>query len=411
MSYSNTRRLIVLAVLFLAWLVGFADRVAISTAIIPITSEFKLDPKAAGYVLSAFYVTYSLMQIAGGWMANRFGARNILIFSVLCWSLFTGLTGLTWSFASLIVVRLLFGMGEGGFAPASSVAIVQVFPVAERARAKSFLISSTLLGGAIGTGVVSATIYHFGWRPTYHVLGVIGIALAAVLWIAMRPTARLTTFKPVRSLSSGLVDALRDSTVRKTSLIWFMQNAGALGLQAWMPMYLMKTHHIDLVQIGMIATLPYVAAFVAVNGVGWLLDKVGAGCERMFMAVSSICGVASMAMMMATDSLFVLTVCWVAAALSYNFVYATVFSIPLKRMPEAMVGNATGLINFGGQLAGAVAPAAMGWLISHFHGSFVPAFGFLLGTGVVAFLVAMTWRPTEYVEDGLGPDGGVACRG
>jgi nitrate/nitrite transporter NarK len=113
------------------------------------------------------------------------------------------------------------------------------------------------------------------------------------------------------------------------------------------------------------------------------------------MAGSAALGVAALAVMMSTSSLAVLMACWVLSTLSYNFVYATVFAVPLKRLPDAMVGSATGLVNFGGQMAGAIGPAAMGLLISRDGQSFQLAFLFLLATGVAAFLVSLTWRPTD----------------
>jgi len=402
--YTRRRRNAVLACLFIAWLVGYADRIAISTAIVPIAREFDLDARAAGYVLSAFYVTYAAMQIVGGWMSHRFGARRILIFCVFSWSLFTSLTGMVWSFGSLLAVRLLFGIGEGGFSPASSVTIAEVFPKGERARAKSFVISSVLLGGALGSGVVAAAVTLYGWRATYHVLGVLGIVLTLLLWLVIKPPGCAAGAAPAGHGGAGLLRAMRVGMVRKTSLIWFLKNVGALGMQAWMPTYLMRVHHVDLLHAGLMATVPYVLAFFGLNYVGWLLDKAGEGRERWFMAASSALGVGALAVMMSTGSLAVLMLCWVLSTLSYNFVYATVFAVPLKRLPDGMVGSATGLINFGGQMAGAIAPAVMGQLISHYGQSgqsFQPAFAFLLVTGAAAFVISLTWRPASARELGL----------
>jgi MFS transporter, ACS family, hexuronate transporter len=73
-------------------------------------------------------------------------------------------------------------------------------------------------------------------------------------------------------------------------------------------------------------------------------------------------------------------------------VYGTIYAIPLKHLPDEMVGTAAGVINFGGQCAAAVAPATIGLLVGHSHGSFTSAFLFLLCSGVGVFLVALTWR-------------------
>ena len=70
------------------------------------------------------------MQIPGGWLADKFGSRRVLIVSVLMWSIFTALTGAVWSLASMIAIRFLFGIGEGGFQPSSSKLISQTFPSA-----------------------------------------------------------------------------------------------------------------------------------------------------------------------------------------------------------------------------------------------------------------------------------------
>jgi len=412
--YTRRRRNAVLACLFIAWLVGYADRIAMSTAIVPIAKEFSLDAKAIGYVLSAFYVTYAAMQIISGWMSHRFGARRILIFCVFSWSLFTSLTGMAWSFASLIAVRLLFGIGEGGFSPASSVTIAEVFPKAERARAKSFVLSSVLLGSALGSGVVAAAVTQYGWRATYHALGGLGVILALLLWLAIKPPAQAVGAVPAQHDGAGLLRVLRVGMVRKTSLIWFLKNVGALGMQAWMPTYLMRVHHVDLLHAGLMATVPYTLAFLGLNCVGWLLDKAGQGRERLLMAISSVLGVSTLAVMMWTDTLAVLMVCWVLSTLSYNLVYATVFAVPLKRLPDGMVGSATGLINFGGQMAGAVGPAAMGLLISYYGQSFQPAFAFLLATDAAALVAALTWRAAGARELGLQatpPDGAVRVAG
>lgn len=81
--------------------------------------------------------------------------------------------------------------------------------------------------------------------------------------------------------------------------------------------------------------------------------------------------------------------------MSYTFVYGTVFAIPLKHLPDGMIGSASGVVNFGGQLAASISPAVMGLLVTHYAGSFVPAMLFLVAAGAGAFLVAVTWRDHE----------------
>jgi len=176
--YSKTQKVACLSALFLAWAVGYADRILISTAIIPISHEFSLDARQAGLVLSIFYISYALTQLVGGWLSDRYGSRIIVVLCIVLWSVFTGVTSLAWSFTSLLVIRFLFGAGEGSFSPASSVTVAEVFPKPERARAKSFLISTVFLGNAIGSGVIGLAVAYLGWRSAFHILAdtVVGAA-------------------------------------------------------------------------------------------------------------------------------------------------------------------------------------------------------------------------------------------
>ena len=109
MATTRAQKMICLSALFLAWAVGYADRIVMSTAIIPISKEFALDAQQAGMVLSAFYVSSALMQLMGGWLSDRYGSRIVVVMCVVAWSLFTGLTSMAWSFASLLLIRFLFG--------------------------------------------------------------------------------------------------------------------------------------------------------------------------------------------------------------------------------------------------------------------------------------------------------------
>ena len=97
--------------------VAYLDRVCISTAAPIIRAELGLDQAQMGMVFSAFTVTYGLFEMPSGWLADRFGAKRALTRIVIFWSAMTAATGLVTGFGSLIVVRLLFGMGEAGAFP------------------------------------------------------------------------------------------------------------------------------------------------------------------------------------------------------------------------------------------------------------------------------------------------------
>lgn len=329
------------------------------------------------------------MQLAAGWLGDRFGARVILVFSVACWSVFTGATGLATTFVMLFVVRVLFGIGEGGFAPASSVTIAEAFPKPERARAKSLVIGASFLGSAIGSGAIAALIHSHGWRFAYHVFGLFGILVAVVLWFAVkRPPPR-----PKQAGKAAFGALLRLPLLRKTMLIFFFANIVYVALVSWMPPFLIRVRHIDILHAGMASAVPYVVAFICLIAVGWLLDKVGQGRERLFMAVGATAVVIFIALMAYAESLPAMLTLWTLALAGYTVVYGTVFSIPLKHIPDESVGSAAGIINFGAQVAAAISPALIGLLMDAVPGSYVLPYAALLVSGLGALAVALTWRP------------------
>jgi len=388
MQHSRTQKNIILASLFVAWIVAYADRVAMSISIVPMAKELSLDAEMAGYALGAVYLTYALMQLGGGWLSDRMGSRRVLVFCVASWSLFTTVTGTAWSFVSLVMARLLFGIGEGGFSPASSVTIAETFPKQERARAKSLVISSVAIGSALGTGVIAAAISVYGWRNAYFFLGAIGLVVALGLWLVVGDAGNSRSRPP--AAKGQVVAILRQPMMLKITLIWFFSNIVSLGLQSWMPSYLVKTYNIDILHLGAISAAPYLIAFCGLNVTGWLLDKFGDGREGIFISVGTLLGLVFLALMTSTGSLLLLVAYWTLGMVAHGIVFAALFVIPLKRMREDTVGTATGVMNFGGQIAGAVAPAVMGWLIAHLNQTFTLAFMFLIGSGVLSFVVALT---------------------
>ena len=387
-NYSGKRKAFVLVMLLISWILANADRMAMSISIVPISKDFNLDAQSAGLLLSAFYVSYSLMQLIAGQLSDRFGSRTVLVFSVACWSVFTGLTGFAATFASLIVIRVLFGIGEGGFVPASTVTVAEAFPRGERARAKSLVIGASFLGSAVGSSAIAALVHIHGWRYAYHVFGLVGIVVAVVLWLAIKRA-------PPRQKIAGKLafrTVFRSRMLRKTMLIFFFSNVVYVALISWMPSFLVKTRHIDILHAGLASAGPYVVAFVCLNIVGWMLDKVGQGRERLFMMCGACAVVVFFALMAFADSLPSLLVLWTLCLVGYTVIYGTVFAIPLKHMPDESVGSAAGLINFGGQVAAAIAPALVGMLVDLRPGSYVWAYSALLVSGLAALLVSLMWR-------------------
>jgi MFS transporter, ACS family, glucarate transporter len=126
-----------LALLSLLSVITFLDRNAISFAGIEITRELGFSESQFGWILAAFTISYGLLEIPTGIWGDRFGEKKILARVVIWWSVFTSLTGLAGGFASLFVIRFMFGAGEAGAYPNTAIAIRKWFTIEERGRAQA----------------------------------------------------------------------------------------------------------------------------------------------------------------------------------------------------------------------------------------------------------------------------------
>jgi MFS family permease len=150
------------AFLYLGWCIAYIDRVAINLALVSISKDLHLAPSAMGVVLSSFFIAYAIMQLPGGWLADRYGSKKVIIVTLLLWSAFTAFTGFAWSLGSLIVIRFMFGIGEGAFPCATFKGIPEYFPRAERPKMVSLLVSSNYVAPAIAPLLIAPLILAFG---------------------------------------------------------------------------------------------------------------------------------------------------------------------------------------------------------------------------------------------------------
>lgn len=170
----------VCATFFLSVLL-YVDRVCISAAKNDVATDLDLSDQQMGWVFAAFSLGYALFQTPSGLLADRFGPRRVLAGIVAIWSLFTGLTALAGSFATMLGVRFLFGAGEAGAFPGMARAMYSWIPMSERGLVQGINFSGSRIGAAVTLPLIAGLITQMGWRPTFVILMVVG-GVWAVLW-------------------------------------------------------------------------------------------------------------------------------------------------------------------------------------------------------------------------------------
>src|SRR5207253_10903769 len=131
---------------------------------------------------------YSLFQIPGGWLGDRFGPRRALTWIVMWWSAFTSATALCFNAASLLICQFLFGLGEAGAFPIATRSLSRWMLPSERGLAQGLTHAGSRLGGALTPVLVVFLIGHYGWRAPFYHFAVLGVAWAIVLYSLYRDT-------------------------------------------------------------------------------------------------------------------------------------------------------------------------------------------------------------------------------
>lgn len=381
----------VLALLYLGWCISYIDRAAITFAATHIASEFHLKPSDLGLLLSSFFLGYSLLQLPGGWLADRFGSRPVIVISILMWSLFTGLTGMAWSITSLVVIRFFFGIGEGSFPAASIKGIAEHFDKGERPKMSSVLMSSNYIGSMLAPVIIAPLILHFGWRNVFHYIGIVGIIFAIAYWLCVRPLSERTDGgkRPVNSKT--ISELMRLPLMWQLVAVWFGLSVVNKGLDSWMPTYLMTVRGLDLKAVGLLLPLPYVMAGISTAIGGWLMMRFFNGRERVMLVVSSALTALFVYFMYVANDVTGVIIFQCLAYFFKSFVLAACFALPTKILDTRLIGSSVGMVNLGGQAAGFISPLVIGILVSAFS-NYDYAFAFLISAAIFSVVVSFFIR-------------------
>jgi MFS family permease len=276
----------------LAWLcslsaLAYVDRICIMQVRESIELDLGLTPALTAYAFSAFSLAYALLEVPGGWLADRLGARKVLTRIVVCWSIFTALTGSAWSLASLVAFRLLFGAGEAGAFPTIARATRNWFPFRERGLAQGLIWMSARWGGAVAPLIIMVFARPLGWRLAFVMLGVLGGVLGAAFYLRFRDTPAQDG-RPNAAEQELIGDArgaggeqaplswptlLRSPTLWWLSGMYFCSNAGWSFFATWITPYLNRDLGLSGLSLVLASGGPLLFGGVACLLGGFLTDR------------------------------------------------------------------------------------------------------------------------------------------
>src|SRR4051812_23666843 len=368
--------------LYIAFCISYIDRAAISIALAQIGKDFNLQAADLGIVISAFFLGYAAMQVPGGWLSDRFGSKYVVIITIVMWSLFTAFTSLAWSLTSLIAIRFLFGIAEGGFPPASIRAVAEVFKKDSRPKMSALLLSSNYAGSMVAPLIMAPLILWLGWRHAFNAIGIAGIVFAVAYFVFVpylgRPGTSDTSPSGTKAETRApMRELMKNPLLWQLMVVWFGLSCVNKGLDSWMPLYLLQQRGLDLKTVGVVAPIPFVMATIATAMGGWVMTTFFAEREKYLLIGSSALTGIFLYEMYKSETTTALIVYQSLVYFFKSFVLASVIALPTKLLRDDQIGSGIGMVNLGGQSAGFVAPAVIGFIVNG-NGSFDSALRLLV---------------------------------
>jgi MFS family permease len=414
-SYSvpQERWLRIIPIALLMYTISFINRTNISLALPAITRDLHLSPSQAGEVAGVFFWGYLLLQIPGGFIAERWGAKRLISVMLATWGLCAIACGLAQTWQQLLIMRFLLGVAEGSVYPATLVLISHWFPQDERARANGFwnlclpiavIFSSPLSGWILDQWdwrvmLVASGLVPFFWLVLW--LMFIEDSPAKAKWIS--PAERdyleqaLVNEQRLRKPTQGAyMQTLLQTQVLIMVGIYFCFIFSSIGMVFWLPTVLAAESGGSNLLVSVLYVVPFVVGAVVMVTNSLHSDRSQE--RRVHVSIPLFGG-----------GLFLIAADVIAGhspLLAYFFLclagmglfgpLGPFWAIPSETLPRNIAGSAMGLINAVGSLGGYFGPLAVGYLERQ-TGNYHLAFGalalvMLLG-GALSFLLEPRKHP------------------
>jgi MFS family permease len=393
------RRWSIVVLLCLGMVIAYVDRTSLSVAItVPeFKSAFSLTDSERGWMNSAFFWSYALLQVPAGWMVDRVGVKYPYALSFLFWSLVSAGSGFARSFSQLFTLRLLLGVGEATVAPASLRWLRMNIDESQRGLAVGIYMAGTKIGPAVGAPIAAFLIAGYGWQSMFILTG-----LVSMIWLApwMLLVPKEETPQPVVRSSSTTATAAPFWHLMKSPVIWgiiigtFSYSCYLYFCITWLPAYFNEHRKLSLKLLGIYTMFSFAGMAITTIACGWLADRLivrgrdPVTVRRMFtiagmlLAATEVFGV-----MTKSPSLSLFFAIFSLAGL--GVATANYWALTQTVVPGMAIGRISGLQNMASNLAGVAAPIMTGWLIQR-TGSFeapMQAIAGLLILGAASYAV------------------------
>ncbi len=386
-AQSSHLRWLMVGLLFAATVINYLCRQAFSVSATTLQKVFSLSNEDYGLLISGFFFAYALSNGISGPIIDRLGAKRGYLLCILLWSSAVGLISSAQNVWMLAAFMMLLGLGEAGNWPAAVKVVGEWFSPRERSLASGIFNSGAGIGALIGPTAVGLLLLHFGWRPAFIVVGLIGYVWAMSFALVYRTPANVVAEVTAPPPSPLLLLKTRFLVFFALSKV-FMDPVWYFYV-FWLPKFLTEVHHFDLKQIVWLAPIPFIVADIgnlAGGGFTQLLISRGMPIPYARKTGAAIFGLLMVSAIPAimTHNPYV-SIAFVSVAMfGYTGYLTNTLAFPADVFPKNALGSIWGLASMGSGLGGMFFQWLSGRMVDRF--GYYPVF---IGYGIMPVIAVV----------------------
>lgn len=360
-------RWVVLALLFLAGVLNYVDRQALSILVPRIQRDLGLDDLGYAHIVQAFLVAYCASYLAAGWITDKLGTKLTLALCLGWWSAANIATGLARGAMSLGIVRTLLGLGESGLYTVAPKAIGEHFEPERRGFAFGLFTAGAMVGATLAPPLIGGLAITYGWRAAFVITGAAGFGVVAAWLVIYRKAPAM-----VREAGPAGIDwgpMLRDPSVWGLATARLIADPVWYFYLFWFPKYLADARGMTLLAIAELAWVVYLASDIGSIGggwfSGWLIRRGGAPVRSRMIAMTIAAALAPLGMLIAAGVGIGLTLALAAIVAFAHLVFqVNMGTLIVDHYPQRTVATVFGIVAAGSGLGGIFSTQLIGHLAS-----------------------------------------------
>jgi predicted MFS family arabinose efflux permease len=356
-SIRNEKRLIL--VLGLAGFVVMADSWVVSPILPAIAHSLKIEPVRAGLLITAYMLPFGLFQLLFGPLADRYGKRQVITFSMTFFTIGTGLCAFGLGLFDLALYRAITGVFAASVMPISYALIGDTVPIERRQQAIGTFLGIGFLGQGLSMALGGSIAYFVSWRGVFGVYAGLSIISTALLFMAGQKTPSNKNLH--NQFVRPFIQLLTDGRSFPVYLILVAEGILIVGDFSYLGVYTDFLFHYNYLTIGLILMAFGIGAIVTGRLVGRIVPRIGR--LRTLSLGFLIAVFSNFFLILATSQPVLLVIAVSLLGIGFMLIHSTLLTMATEFAQTAR-GTAMSLVTFCFMGGGGIGTALGGMIIS-----------------------------------------------